>query len=130
MIGLLTMYWKPISILALCFVITTYIGYLRHEADAAKAKNVQLQLLNTELQNDVHHWQDTVIEQNQKIDNLNQSFVVMSKRVDNANAYVQKINVESVAKLDAIKKYYESIPDSDSCEEVKRIFDADVPPIH
>lgn len=130
MIGLLTMYWKPISILALTLVLTTYIGYLRHEADSAKRKNSELQTINSELIDDVNHWQNVVIEQNKKIDDLNAAFNLMSHRVDNANAYVQKINVESAAKLDAIKKYYESIPDSDSCEAVKNILNADVPNVH
>jgi len=130
MIGLLSFYWKPLSILALSFVITTYIGYLRHEASSEKAKNIQLQLLNTQLVEDVHHWQDTVIDQNKKIDDLNAAFNLMTRRVDNANAYIQKINVESASKLDALKKYYESIPDSDSCEAVKNILNADVPNVH
>ena len=130
MIGLLSFYWKPLSILALSFVITTYIGYLRHEASSEKAKNIQLQLLNTQLEDDVHHWQDTVIDQNKKIDDLNAAFNLMTRRVDNANAYIQKINVESASKLDALKKYYESIPDSDSCEAVKNILNADVPNVH
>jgi len=130
MIALMSLYWKPLSILVLSFVLTTYIGYLRHEVDSERKKNIELQVLNDQLVDDVHHWQDTVIEQNKKIDDLNTAFNIMSQRVDNANAYVQKLNVESAVKLDALKKYYEYIPDSDSCEAVKRIFDADVPSIH
>ena len=130
MISLLSLYWKPIGILALSFIITAYIGYLRHEIISEKEKNVQLQVLNTQLEDDVQHWQNAVSQQNQKIEDLNNAFTIMSHRVDDANSYIQKLNVESATKLEALKKYYESIPDSDSCEAVKRILDADIPPIH
>ena len=69
-------------------------------------------------------------EQNSKIDNMNRAYDEMTKRVEGARTTIQHMNVEAQVKLEALKHYYESIPDSNTCDAIRRILDADIPLVH
>lgn len=130
MMTLLSLYWKPIGIFVLTGLLMTYIGFIRHERDSAIADREALKLQNATLKLDIQTWQSAVEQQNAKIDNMNHAYEAMTQRVNDAKQQIQHMNVEAQVKLEALKHYYESIPDSDSCEAVKRILNAQVPPIH
>jgi chromosome segregation ATPase len=137
MIGFLLANWKPLVAGLGIIAFSAYIGIIKHERDSARLERdtLKTQIQQYKLQVDnldaqINDWKAKVDFQNAKIDQMNISYHAMQLRVDEANKKVQQIVVDSVSKLDALKHYYESIPDSDSCSAIKDILDAPIPSVH
>lgn len=137
MIELLITYWKPLIAGIGIIALSAYIGIIKHERDSArldrdtlKSQITQYQLQIDNLDAQIKDWKDKADFQNAKIDQMNIAYHTMQLRVDEANKHTQQIIVDSVSKLDALKHYYESIPDSSTCDAVKEILDAPIPLVH
>jgi|APFre7841882654_1041346.scaffolds.fasta_scaffold16918_9 hypothetical protein len=130
MLSLISMYYKPLGIMLVSMALIAYIGFLRAEKNnAIKDRDIYKQQ-NIALTQQAVDWQNLVKEQNSKIDNMNRAYDEMTKRVEGARTTIQHMNVEAQVKLEALKHYYESIPDSNTCDAIKRILDADIPLVH
>ncbi len=137
MMTLISFYWKPIGIILLSLMIISYVDFLKHERNKSQKEVIELSQQNTIIKNDIDLlnkqiiiWQELVKQQNDKINNMNIAYEQMSKRVELAKQKIQQLNIENAARLEALDKYYQSIPDSNTCDDIKRILDANVPTLH
>ena len=130
MLSLISLYYKPLGIMFVSLALIAYIGFLRAEKNSAiKDRDIYKQQ-TIALTQEALNWQAVVKDQNSKIDNMNRAYDEMTKRVEGAKTTIQNMNVEAQVKLEALKHYYESIPDSNTCDAIKRILNADIPLVH